>query len=280
MRPYFQLVDEEIMPEMASSTNRNLSVASAKILVVGSLTPPDAGEWLKKTLHELSDGVFSSIHRGGAEYIFVDASAANPPPEELLRQADGLLILGGGDADPACYGQVPIVETMYAINPKADQFELDLIRQGSTNNLPILGICRGMQLINIAFGGELIQDIGAGLHSGTVDNSVMVSHPVTLTLGSRLQSIYSDCEITIRSGHHQAVSRVGEGLTVTARAADGVVEAIEANEKNWIVGVQWHPEDPMASQNDLDLLMGAFLNAVLQKNTPQSTLTKNKACTA
>ncbi|POA28216.1 MULTISPECIES: gamma-glutamyl-gamma-aminobutyrate hydrolase family protein [unclassified Pseudomonas] len=268
------------MPEMASSTNKNLSVASTKILVVGSLTPPDAGDWLKKTLSELADGVFSSIHRGGAEYIFVDASAANSSPEELLRQAGGLLVLGGGDADPACYGQVPIVETMYAINPKADQFELDLIRQGSTNNLPILGICRGMQLINIAFGGELIQDIGSGLHSGTVDNSVMVSHPVTLTVGSRLQSIYLNCEVMIRSGHHQAISRVGEGLTVTARAADGVVEAIEANEKNWIVGVQWHPEDPMASQDDLDLLMGAFLNAARQNDRLQLKTAKSKSCIA
>ncbi|HBY1570390.1 TPA: gamma-glutamyl-gamma-aminobutyrate hydrolase family protein [Klebsiella pneumoniae] len=249
------------MHQMMIATNEILQAPMPRILVVGSLTPPDASDWLKCKLKELSDGVFAALERAGAACLFVEASSPNGVPGELLSAADGLLVLGGGDADPACYGQAPVADTMYAINPAADHFELGLIRQGAIDDLPILGICRGMQLINIAFGGELIQEIGPGCHNGNADNSLMVSHPVLLATGSRLHSIYGTSTLTIRSAHHQAVAQLGNGLTVAATAEDQVIEAVEAIDKRWIVGVQWHPEDALAPAKDFDRLLDAFIGA-------------------
>lgn len=257
---------------MMTATNEILQAPTPRILVVGSLTPPDASDWLKGKLKELSDGVFTALERAGAACLFVEASSPNCVPDELLSEVDGLLVLGGGDADPACYGQAQVADTMYAINPAADHFELSLIRQGAIDDLPILGICRGMQLINIAFGGELIQEIGPGCHNGNADNSLMVSHPVLLAAGSRLHSIYDTSNLTIRSAHHQAVSKLGDGLAVAARAEDQIIEAIEATHQRWIVGVQWHPEDALAPAQDFDKLLDAFIGAAASIQTRQLSL--------
>jgi putative glutamine amidotransferase len=246
---------------MATFTNQNMPLRPPRILVVGSLTPPDADDWLKGKLSELSDSVFAALKRGGAKYGFVEASDATSQPDELLAEFDGLLVLGGGDADPACYGHEPLVDTMYGINQHADRFELDLIRQSARKDIPVLGICRGMQLINIAFGGALNQEIGPGYHSGNADNSLMVSHEVSLHEGSKLHEIYGKTSLAIRSAHHQSVSLVGHGLVVAADAEDGTVEAIEAADNSWLIGVQWHPEDPLASREDFDLLIRSFLQS-------------------
>lgn len=257
---------------MMTVSNGILQAPAPRILVAGSLTPPDASDWLKNKLKELADGVFAALERAGAMCSFVEASSPNIAPDELLSQVDGLLVLGGGDADPACYGQVAAAETMYAINPVADRFELDLIRQGIMADLPILGICRGMQLINIAYGGDLIQEIGHSCHNGNADNSVMVSHSVVITEGSRLHSIYGSSQLTVRSAHHQAVSRVGKGLSVVATAADHIVEALEGIHQRWVVGVQWHPEDALAPRADFDMLVNAFVCSASINTRAQSHL--------
>lgn len=179
----------------------------------------------------------------------------------MIRQVSGLLLLGGGDENLTCYGQVPIADTMYAINSDADRFELDLIVQVRTLGKPIFGICRGMQLTNIAFGGDMIREIGPGCHYGKFYNSIMVSLPVTIKPGSKLHAIYGAPELIIPLAHHQAVARLGEGLKVTEQAPDGMVEAIEATRESWVVGVQWHPEEYEAPQENFDMLISAFLDA-------------------
>lgn len=239
---------------------------TVRILVVGSLTPPDVSDYLKGVLREFSDSALSSLRRGNGAVHFVEASAPDRAENVALDGMDGLLVLGGADADPACYGQPRETDTMYGINPDADRFELALLRDAAARDLPALGICRGMQLINILHGGDLVQEIGPDtVHNGVADNSIMVSHPVTLEPGSRLDAIYGGRTLSVRSGHHQAVARVGEGLAVAARAEDGLVEAVEADGPRWMVGVQWHPEDPEASRTDLDLLMAGFIDAARQR---------------
>lgn len=246
---------------MLTAANKSLPQNPPVILVSGSLAPLNASDWLKSKLKVLANNVFSILKTSGSKYHFVEASTASLCAEEALSHVDGLLILGGGDADPACYGQTHIADNIYAVNRHADELELSLINHALIRDLPILGICRGMQLINIALGGELHQDIGVGCHSGTTDNSVMVTHNVQLTEHTTLHSVYSRPVISIRSGHHQAVSALGNGLVTSAQSADGIIEAIEAPAKNWVIGVQWHPEDCLADKDDFALLIHSFLHA-------------------
>lgn len=245
-----------------SVSDRPSCGAAVNILVVGSLTPPGVSDDLKSILVGLSENVTAALHRAGAQARFVEASNPARAASAVLADMHGLLILGGADADPACYGQKAEADTMYGINPAADDFELQLIRDARAQALPILGICRGMQLLNIAHGGDLIQEIGPGtMHNGASDNALMVCHEVSLEPRSRLAAIYEERALTIRSGHHQAVGRLGEGLVVTASAADGIVEAVESRDAAWVVGVQWHPEDPVAPVRDLDRLVAGFIQA-------------------
>lgn len=243
------------------SASPSLSKAQrVKVLVVGSLTPPDVSEYLLGILQQYARNVITAIQAIGADVRTIEASAPECEIGEALQNINAVLILGGADADPACYGQRSTVDTMYGINRDADQFELDLIRRAIAQNLPVLGICRGVQLINIAYGGDLIQEIGPDtIHNSSADNSIMTSHPVTPISGSRLGTIYKGRTISVRSGHHQAVDRVGKGLLVTARAEDGIVEALEAEGPQWIVGVQWHPEDQEAPPEDLAILISSFV---------------------
>lgn len=239
---------------------------SARILVVGSLTPPGVSDDLKRLLLEFSDVAFASVRRNKGQLNFTEASAPDRTPELALDGMDGLLLLGGADADPTCYGQPRQAQTMYGINPVADRFELELLRHAEARDLPVLGICRGMQLMNILHDGDLVQEIGSGtVHYDAANHTPMVFHPVELEPDSRLHDIYKGRTLSVRSGHHQAVGRLGERLAVTARAEDGIIEAVEVVGHHWMVGVQWHPEDPAASEVDLDLLMAGFINATLQR---------------
>jgi len=249
------------MPNSSFPANSPLS-NSVKVLIAGSLSAPDVSDYLTGVLRQLADSAITSVRSGGADFRFVEASAPDRDAGAALEGMDALLVLGGADADPTCYGQQPETDTMYGIDPEADRFELALMREASARGMPVLGICRGMQLMNILHGGDLVQEIGPGtMHNSSVDNSIMTSHPVTLAPGSRLGAIYDGRTLSVRSGHHQAVDRVGEGLVVTARSADGIVEALEAEGPQWMVGVQWHPEDPEAPREDLDLLIADFVAA-------------------
>ncbi|KAF5254854.1 hypothetical protein FOXYS1_14344 [Fusarium oxysporum] len=230
-----------------------------RILVTGSLTPPGASNYLVGVIKQLSNTVISAIQRTKADIIHVDVSAPGPRPIDALRRVDGLLVLGGADIDPTYYGQVPQADNTYGTHPKANKFELTVLGAAIARDLPVLGICRGMQLLNIAYGGDMVQDIGPGtVHNSDEENAVMVTHPVSIEPETHPQTIYGNRTLAVRSGHHQAVSRVGEELRAAAYAEDGMVEAMEGRNRRWVVGVQWHPEDSGAPQEDLDLLITEF----------------------
>ncbi len=163
-------------------------------------------------------------------------------PELLLERVDALILNGGSDIAAERYGAEPLAATD-APNPRRDDFELRLARGAVARGLPVLGVCRGMQLLNVAHGGTLVQDLGAG---GGVDHYVREAwdrpvHEVDIEPGSRLANAFGAQRITVNSVHHQAVDELGAGLRATARAADGVIEGIEG-EDGLAVGVQWHPE--------------------------------------
>jgi putative glutamine amidotransferase len=177
------------------------------------------------------------------------------------------VILGGADVDPALYGAVPHPAT-YGVDTDADQYEIAVARGAVENGTPMIGICRGLQVINVACGGTLVQDLGAETpHHGPPD-AIMVTQQVQIAPDSRLHHILGRGDVTVRTGNHQAVQEVAEGFSVTARANDGVIEAIE-HTTAWVVGVQWHPEDPLADAQDI----AAIATALVEQAATATALT-------
>jgi putative glutamine amidotransferase len=192
---------------------------------------------------------------GLAVLLAVDVSA----PLELLDRIDGLMLIGGADLDPAMYGapRDPATESVY---PERDAFEIAMLRGALERELPVLGICRGLQILNVALGGTLLQDLVAadGSHPhrrvrGTFEGN---DHTVSLTAGSLAARAVGDEDHLAHCHHHQAVLSLGDGLVVSGRAEDGVIEAIELVDGRWALGVQWHPE-----ANDRSRLFGALCEA-------------------
>jgi putative glutamine amidotransferase len=156
---------------------------------------------------------------------------------DLIGRVDAMVMHGGGDVDPRRYGEEPSAEQLYGIVPEHDEVELAVVHAALEADLPTLAICRGMQVMNVAMGGTLVQHIGSEEHW-------LRKHPVQLAPGSRLATAIGATRAdACHSVHHQAVARLGRGLTLTATADDGMPEGFEVDDARWFVGVQWHPED-------------------------------------
>lgn len=166
-------------------------------------------------------------------------------PNALLDAVDGILISGGHDVDPATYGHDP-QPGLEPTAPARDRVELALIRAALERNIPLLGICRGLQILNVAKGGTLHQHlpdvVGHHEHRRQIGNFEGNWHSVEIRPGSLLAGLYEGAHIDAPSHHHQAIDRVGAGLTVSAVAADGVPEAVEHDGSDFALAVQWHPE--------------------------------------
>lgn len=174
-----------------------------------------------------------------------DATADEP--EQLLDMLDGLILAGGSDVDPASYRAEPHPETS-GTNADRDRFEAALARAALERDLPVLGICRGMQMLNVACGGLLEQHIdGIDTHRHTP--GVFSDHEVELEPGSLAARAAGGERVAVKSHHHQGVARLGDGFEVTGRSpADGVVEAIEIPSRQFALGVLWHPEEDEGSR--------------------------------
>jgi gamma-glutamyl-gamma-aminobutyrate hydrolase PuuD len=199
---------------------------------------------------KLEDYKQSILHVGG-EVRIVDASMAI---DEALTGIDGLLLTGGDDVAPARYGEAPH-PTVVEAEPGRDEFELALVKAARDRHLPIFAICRGIQVLNVAFGGTLVQDIPSQI-SGALPHTLKIppnepytlAHEVWLEKGSLLSNLMGErlsdvdaCEVNSR--HHQAVKAIATGFRVSATAPDGVIEAIEDPTAEFCLGVQWHPEN-------------------------------------
>lgn len=192
-------------------------------------------------------------------YEAVAAAGAAPVLIPLLDDVDalratyeacaGIMIPGGVDMDPGTYGEAPH-ERLGRVDPARDRVELQLTRWAIEDRKPLLGLCRGLQVINVAAGGTLYQDLDAQLE-GAIRHDYFptfgfdrdyVSHDVAVAPASRLRSLVDIDQLPVNSMHHQGVKRLGAGLVACARSADGLIEAVESPNGHWMVGVQWHPE--------------------------------------
>jgi putative glutamine amidotransferase len=189
-----------------------------------------------------------SIHRAGAEWRVLDPSDS---VETSIRGIDGLVLAGGGDVDPSRFGEAPH-PTYQAAEPGRDAHEIELVRAAVAAAVPVFAICRGAQVMNVAFGGTLVQDIPTGV-AGASNHQVdlppsAIAHEVWMTRESLLWNLMRDAveggdTVQVNSRHHQAVGQPASGFVVSGTAPDGVVEAIERPEGTFCLGVQWHPEN-------------------------------------
>jgi gamma-glutamyl-gamma-aminobutyrate hydrolase PuuD len=196
---------------------------------------------------------YDSLHEAGAEYVVVEDGS-------LPAAASGLMLLGGVDVDPKLYGEEPHPKTDKTHRERDDN-ELELVREALERDLPVLCVCRGHQLLNVAMGGSLVQDLEGPSHKW-VNGNDSNWHEVDV-LDGRLAEVYGrGASIRVNSRHHQGVTdeQLAPGLKVTARSPDGLIEAFESASHRWVVGVQWHPERP-EMRPDAGPLFKAFVKA-------------------
>ena len=232
------------------------------IPMVVSLTFPG----MDRGAHDLQDRftriAFDAVRAAGGRPRLVDSAAGTlAPAGPVLDDADAIVFLGGGDVDLDCYGyDGPAPDNLYGIDRRADDYCIDLIRGAVARDLPTLAICRGSQLLNVAFGGTLIPDIANWpLHKGGPGEALFIDEEVRLEPDSEIARILGRTTATVRNGHHQAVDEVGPDLIATARAHDGIVEGTQHREASWVLGVQWHPEEPDADPADRRALFEALV---------------------
>jgi putative glutamine amidotransferase len=179
---------------------------------------------------------------------------------ETLARFDGLCLPGGPDVDPRRYGAVEVDPTVYGVNPDHDALDIALARAAVQLGLPVLAICRGHQVLNVALGGSLVQHLG----DEAATRHRFQHHEVVLEAGCRAALAMGTDRPIGHSVHHQAIDRLAEGMVITGWAADGTIEAVEAP-TGWVVGVQWHPEDDAAVADQQQRLFDAFVAACRQR---------------
>lgn len=202
-------------------------------------------------LHEAY--IHSVIDAGGIP-VLIPATDNIDILRELVERVDGILLSGGSDIDGRYFGE-PTLEGLTDVNQERDTYDFLLLKVASDRQLPIFGICRGMQVINVAFGGGMWQDIPSQFPGEPLNHSILTdkekpAHRVRIENGSVLSEIFGCDEIGVNSRHHQAVKEIAPGFRVTAIATDGIVEAIEAFPEHRILGVQWHPENMATEGGD------------------------------
>ena len=193
----------------------------------------------------LKQHYYEAIEEQGGIPIGIPASERLDNIERYCDMLNGLLLVGGEDVNPETYGE-KLDRVTKPMMPRRDQFECKIISVCMERRIPILGICRGLQMLNVACGGTLYQDLsympGAANHGQVGELDFSTRHAVEIAPGTKLHRMFDIEHVETNTGHHQAIKQLGQGLRVSARTADGVIEAIESDNDNFVIAVQWHPE--------------------------------------
>lgn len=210
--------------------------------------------------------IAQSIVRAGGLPVGIPSGLEENALRAIYERMDAVMIPGGPDIDPKYFGQEP--HPTITVDPVRDVAEVNLIRWGVADDLPVMGICRGHQVVNVALGGSLIQDIPSHMPNGdirhytpTTENRGIPRHTVQIDGESRLSRIFELTEIGVNSLHHQAVDRIAPGMVATAYSPDGIVEGLEMPDKYFVMSVQWHPEDMVEDDPRMLRLFEEFVNA-------------------
>ena len=236
-------------PRIGISTERDWNGANRIVGITGSYT--------------------QAVLRAGGVPVLLPVQLTVEEIEALLPTLQGVLFTGGPDVHPALF-QAPMHPSVKGIDPARDQTDLYLLRTAVRMRIPVLAICRGFQVLNVAFGGSLYTDLSSDRPDGLFHTCYpnlpydLLSHSVRLEPGSRLAGLLACDELYVNSLHHQGVNRPGEGLQVAARANDGLIEALEILDYPFGVGVQWHPE-LLPQDGPSQGLFQAFIRAAAAK---------------
>jgi putative glutamine amidotransferase len=217
-------------------------------------------------MHALGETYTRAVHRAGGTPVILPPLMTTEDLPVLLHRLDGLILSGGEDLDPSRYGQTP-GPYLGRVDDVRDTGELALVRAWLPQAKPLLAICRGHQVLNVALGGTLIQDIAASLPNA-LDHAFVPARPMERTVhtvdlqpNSRLAQLLGDEPVAVNSAHHQAVAEVGHDLVVTAHAPDGVIEGLELPNHRFCLSVQWHPEAMVKVSGTMWPLFEAFVAA-------------------
>lgn len=220
-------------------------------------------------MHSVGETYVRAVHEAGGVPVIVPPMLKDFDWHPLLLRLDALLLSGGEDIAPLHYGEGP-ESWLGGVDEERDASELGLVGQALDLQIPILGICRGHQLLNVVLGGTLYQDLTAqlpqALEHALVPGRPMesIAHSVTIEADSRLAGVLGGVEFGVNSAHHQSVRSPGEGLRVVARSEDGVVEALEIPDHPFCLSVQWHPEAMLKVNPTMEPLFRAFVQAAAE----------------
>lgn len=209
---------------------------------------------------DISYGIM--VEEAGGTPVLLHTSKS---PEEIISKIDGLLLSGGEDIHPRYYGEEPKYPMELSPDIRTD-FELSLFKKAMSKRIPILGICHGMQLINVALGGTLYQDLKRQNFKAKEHQLGDGRHQVFMTRGTQFFDIMGRSAINVTSTHHQAVKNIGEKLRVSVRTSDSVIEGFEMPNYPFLIGVQWHPEK--GPDDDSRMLFKAFIDKTNSVGTP------------
>lgn len=218
---------------------------------------------------QLSEKYTEAVQRAGGIPLILPSTLDDTAIRDLFDRLDGFLLTGGGDIDPILFNGSPH-PNVYGIDNARDLFEIELVRLAVQNNVPFMGICRGVQVINVALGGTLFTDINAQLPDSERHDYFpniprdKIAHVVSIQKGSQLSQLVGGIKLSVNSLHHQGLDNIPPRLLPVAHASDGLVEAVELRDHKFGLGVQWHPEWLVESSGNQALFEG-LVQAAAQK---------------